>query len=481
MRRTITLVLALLLTASAFSCGSGEAESSATSGDNSTVGTDTTEETARETDGLPEKDMDGFELRINHFAESGFGWALIKLDAEAETGDRLSDAIYKRNRKVEERFNCKISVSEQASIQAGDVQREALSGDPNYDLWLTYDIWTLQPLEYLMAWEDVPYVNLDKEWWNPMATEVFSLGGKTYAAAGNYSLAVLSRSSGFAFNKGLYEDLNISDDIYSLARDGKWTLDKMYDMAKTAYADLNGNSEMDEEDRYGIGGSWKETFWRFMLGSGVKMISKDENDELAFTLPGDKAAIDKMLRIYDLFEQDGIYLVPKKDVNSEDVFRSKRLLFHVVNLFDLERMRAFEIEIGVVPCPKYDEAQERYYAPSFGSEISVLLKNLPQERLENVGILLEALAYDTNKNIIPEYKEVLLKTKFARDNESEDMIDIMIDSVSFEFGVNAWQDTLGLPIIKKIYEKKDPSVASILAGMSSSIDSAIAKMMDKVR
>ena len=76
--------------------------------------------------------------------------------------------------------------------------------------------------------------------------------------------------------------------------------------------------------------------------------------------------------------------------------------------------------------------------------------------MENVGILLEALAYDTNKSIIPEYKEVLLKTKYARDNESEDMIDIVIDSVSFEFGLNAWQDTVANPLRQEYFRSEKP-------------------------
>ena len=122
-------------------------------------------------------------------------------------------------------------------------------------------------------------------------------------------------------------------------------------------------------------------------------------------------------------------------------------------------MRDFDIEMGFLPCPKYDEAQETYYAPSFGAEISLLLKTLPEDRKENVGILLEALAYDTNKSIIPEYKEVALKTKYARDNESEDMIDIVIDSVSFEFGLNAWQSEVANPLVQNIFVSRNGNVA----------------------
>ena len=483
MKRYLTLAITAALMLSAFSCGSGgEGKDSSTSAPDST-GEETT--APEETDGLPEKDMDKFELKIVHFDGNWLSWALTKLDAESETGDRLNDAIYKRNRNMEERFNCEINVTGKETITASDIQSEIMAGDSNYDVWFMYDNWTLGAVEYLLPWEELPYINLDREWWNPSATEVFNLEGKTYAAAGNYSLSVLSRASGFAFNKDIYNKMNRSENIYDLAREGKWTIDVMYDTAKNAYIDLDGDSSMNENDQYGISGSWKETFWRFLSGSDVRFISKDSNSDPVFDLQKNEAAINKMLKIFDLFTEKGIYYNPQtKDVHSvqdsEEIFADGRLLFKTVNLFDLESLRTCDIDIGILPCPKYDENQENYYAPSFGAEISVLLKTLPKERKENVGILLEALAYDTNANILPEYKEVLLKTKLARDNESEEMIDIIINSISFDFGINAWQNEVGVPIVQRIYVKNDPNVASTLAKMQKSVDAQINKLVEKL-
>lgn len=486
MKRYITLMLASALVLSAVSCGSDSKGNDETT--TSDAGTTAADETTapEETDGLPEKDMDGFELRINHFDGTWLSWALTTLDVESETGDRLDDAIYRRNRDMEDRFNCKISVTGQKTIENKDIQTEVMAGDSNYDVWFMYDIWTLGSIEYLMPWEELPYVNLDKEWWNPMATGVFELGGKTYAAAGNYSLSVLSRASGFAFNKTVFEQSNPDEDVYSLARDGKWTVDKMASFAKNAYSDLNGNSEMDDDDRYGISGSWKETMNRLMLGSGIQYISKDENDLPVFKLPTDENSINKILHIFDLVSDGQVYRNTGKVMDTtgdglvESYFEGGKVMFYAANMFSLEQMRDFDIEMGFLPCPKYDEAQETYYAPSFGSEISVLLKTLPEDRKENVGILLEALAYDTNKSIIPEYKEVLLKTKYARDNESEEMIDIIVNSVSFEFGLNAWQSEVANPLVQKIFVSRKGDVASTLAAMQKSVDTQIEKLVEKL-
>ena len=81
MKRYLTLAITAALMLSAFSCGSGgEGKDSSTSAPDST-GEETT--APKETDGLPEKDMDKFELKIVHFDGNWLSWALTKLDAIA--------------------------------------------------------------------------------------------------------------------------------------------------------------------------------------------------------------------------------------------------------------------------------------------------------------------------------------------------------------------------------------------------------------
>ena len=143
------------------------------------------------------------------------------------------------------------------------------------------------------------------------------------------------------------------------------------------------------------------------------------------------------------------------------------------NLNGLEGNRHLDLDLGFIPCPKYDAAQESYYAPSFGAEIAVLLKTLPEDRWENVGTLMESLCYYSDTFVIPMYKEVLLKTKYARDSESEAMLDIIIDSVSFEFGLNAWQDTVANPLIIGAVVKGDGNIMSTLEKMEKTVNKKI--------
>ena len=54
----------------------------------------------------------------------------------------------------------------------------------------------------------------------------------------------------------------------------------------------------------GLSGSWKETFSRLLLGSGIEYISKDKDDLPVFSLPTDENAISKILHVYDLFSDE---------------------------------------------------------------------------------------------------------------------------------------------------------------------------------
>ena len=100
--RITALVLAMLVCLSGIACG----DSQPTDKDTDTVTQDTTPEetTSKWLDSLLDKDMEGAEFNVLTAAEQ---WQYF-YNAE-ETGDIVNDAVYTRNRTVEERFNCKIN------------------------------------------------------------------------------------------------------------------------------------------------------------------------------------------------------------------------------------------------------------------------------------------------------------------------------------------------------------------------------------
>jgi len=471
MKKIALLLLLVMLITTVISCGE--------TGEGTDIGTETTaadqidgetvaEETQLLTDGLPSVDMDGFTLRIMHSSATALSWLKTTLDVDAQTGDLIDDEIFIRNSQIKERFNADIQISEGAHFNdvITTLSTSVLAGDDSYDVYMLYNITIVDNISYMADWKDVEYLNLDAQWWNPDASSVFNIGGKQYALAGNFSLNVHSTIYGFAFNKAMYENLGIKEDLYGLANDGKWTVDVLYATAKNAISDVNGDGNFDENDIFGMHNAVKHTYNTLLLGSGVKYTSKDSDGFPVFSLVDDAGAIDKMMHIIELAMSDKFLYVAASDVHDGSVpanfFKNGHALYAPVSLNIINELREMEDDIGILPAPKYDEKQSQYYAPAYGAELSVLPLSYSEDRIENVGIMLEALSFYSDQNILPVYKEIMLKTKLSRDVESEGMLDIIFNSVIFEFGINAWQDNLSTPLMTNVFFKLNTNLASTL-------------------
>jgi len=183
------------------------------------------ETTAVLTDGLPETDMDGFVLTILHHDQDNLTWVDHQLMSEAENGDIVNDAIFKQNREIEERFNAELNIVELPSPASAMVSA-VLAGEETYDIVLQHGSNIISNIQYISDFGQLEYIDFEGAHWNPDATDMFHIAGKRIAAAGNYVLAYLTGTSCTMFNKDMYTDLGISDDIYRLVLDGKWTVDK---------------------------------------------------------------------------------------------------------------------------------------------------------------------------------------------------------------------------------------------------------------
>ena len=65
-------------------------------------------------------------------------------------------------------------------------------------------------------------------------------------------------------------------------------------------------------------------------------------------------------------------------------------------------------------------------------EKEIIERAIAGDQLDEVGLVLEALAAESHYTLIPEYIELSLKTKHARDQESGEMLDIIINNRIFD-------------------------------------------------
>ena len=113
----------------------------------------------------------------------------------------------------------------------------------------------------------------------------------------------------------------------------------------------------------------------------------------------------------------------------------------------------------ILPIPKYDEAQDGYGVMfEAGSRISVIPTTITKPDM--VGAVLEAMNFYSLKNVVPAYYEVSLKQKYARDEESIRMLDLITDSVFHDLGNTVFSTQVKDGIYRKLFETNSTDLAS---------------------
>ena len=471
MKRIISLILLSVLAVITVSCAPDanfENKDKETTAANEQNAADTTAAEEDKYGSLPEINMDGFELRFYNYDYSWMTWAINELDVEEQTGDLILDEIYKRNRRIEEKYNCNI-IETTVGHPEQTLRRIVQSGDDLYDIAQFYDEYAVNYYTQglLHTWDKIPYIEPDAPWWLQDANDVFIIHGRQFAAVGAFSLNMYSRTYVFLFNKDMVKNLGINENMYDLVRGGKWTLDKFAEIAKQAAADLNGDGIMNQNDRYGITTTATAYFGALVAGAGVKYIDIDEQGNPYFAIPGNMYALDVMQKIFDMNRGTDIYYKSSNDISSggavaTQMFNDGQILFTSTSLrgIDHHNFKGMDIDIGILPIPKYNETQEKYHSLTTMGCVSVLPGSMAEDRFNNVGLLIEALSRDSYQSLHPIYKETTLKTKYSKDEDSEQMLDIVFDSITFDLGASVFPNETFLAYMDYFLNRNDSFVSA---------------------
>nr|MBQ4318669.1 hypothetical protein [Clostridia bacterium] len=402
---------------------------------------DTAVSTEAETTGkllpdLPEKDFGGAEF---HFLTSGptdtngEPWASYDFYVEAENGDVINDAVFARNMHVNETYNVKITETQCATSTLADAQKVILAGEDVYDTVVTnfQSASKLWQAGQVVDMFDIPYLDLAQPWWDVNLVESMSIGGTLGFATGDITLMDNDAYWVLMFNKIMHEDYNL-DSIYEMVENDSWYMDSMAELMSKVTQDLDGDGAMTwQNDRYGFttGGT---TALTSLYQSGLTLTSKDSDDLPYFDLNTDRAVIaaekmGKMLASKDTLIWNAVDIRP---ADSQQAFMEGRVLFYGEVLMYITLMHSSETDFGVVPWPKLDEKQEEYGHVGVASALKCVTVPMTQSDLEFTGIVLEAMAAESMYTLTPAYYEISLNTKYMRDNESVQMLDIILSTMS---------------------------------------------------
>ena len=436
---------------------------------------------------LPEQNYGGSEFRIISRSETAnLHWWNIDISADEENGDPINDAVYQRNKKVEEKYNITIK-----NIPENDVGSKASksikAGSDDYDLvviGLRGGQENLTTSGYLMDLHNMPYVDLTKPWWDQKAVEQLSIHNKLFATSCDLTIRDKDAIIILMFSKTLAKNQGI-EDLYQLVSSGKWTLDKMYEMVKGSARDLNGDGKMDLDDQYGFLSQYKHSKYLFNgTGEYISKLNADKVPEI--TMYSERAAEicekikemqgDKNITIHA--EQASGKFSDIWDQFQVPLFAEDRALFYHAGMNRVTLLRTMETDFGILPPPKYDEQQANYYVSVDCWCTSAVSVPITVDK-DKVGLILETLAYESRYILLPAYYDINLKTKFARDEESGAMIDIILANRLYDL-----QDMYGWGNVGTFFDgiaqNKGDSLSTFWDKNGPKIESAMQKTLDKL-
>ncbi|MGI6743430.1 MAG: hypothetical protein ACOX4O_07220 [Eubacteriales bacterium] len=355
---------------------------------------------------------------------------------DEETGDVVEDAIYLSRRAVEERLDIDIVYKMIPSVVDTEptLKKAVMSGDSAYDLAINHCIHAIPDIikqKLVHDWNRVPNVDFTKPYWNQSMNETLSVNGVLPIANGNY---FITSPMCIFFNKQIHKDYNI-ENLYTLVDDGKWTLYKFCETSKLVSADLNGDGVYGVEDLYGMIGMADYQFMGFLAGCNQFVVEKDENDFPTVAVDNEKT-FNIFTKLHDLIYGTTAAKVWKygSDPATWVSFAENHALFEVQGgLGAAVGYRSMETDFGIIPFPKYDDLQADYMSFELGSFLMVPIN---VKNIDLCGTVSELLCAENRRNVLPEYVDKMLISKASRDNESEGMIYLILDSVVYDFGVN---------------------------------------------
>lgn len=422
--------------------------------------------------------------KVIPLCEADFGAADIRILAAAEqwqdfytaeqTGDAINDAVYTRNRSVEERYHVKLNYQVYNGYGAGTADvRTALTGSvmggsAEFDLMvggisyitpyvmdnLFTDLYTLDALQ------------TDQPWWFADVNREIEIGGHLYLGSGYYGMLTMANAVVTFFNKQVAEDYKL-EDLYAAVNSGEWTFDKMTALAKDVSADLNGDGTLDAMDRVGILST--SDYMAFLVNAmGHFYTEHTDTGTILLQEPTEQllSVVVKLAELQDddLFLDGGDHARMGESFQTSDDMYNRMLamfaadqslfLLHRLEFSTRETLRNME-NYGILPLPKYDEQQKDYLTPIV-NDVAAVPGVVADTQMS--AVILEALQYFTYDIVRPQYYEVALKRKGTRDDASENMLDLIFEHTVCDFAY-MFSDSIGQDLFYGVSQKNYASWA----------------------
>lgn len=359
-----------------------------------------------------------------------------EFDVQEQNGESVNDAIYDRNLAVEDQLGVDLvfvgtlgNFNNQKNFVSTALN--GINSGGEHDIFAGYSMTgaTLAVNGYVQNLKSLKYLNFEQPYWPASLIDQATINNKLYFASGDISTNMLHMMYAVFFNKQIIIDHSL-EDPYDLVDDQKWTYTKMFEMASNLYNDKNGDGKRDQEDAYGLCTAAIH-YDAFFTGAGLNTVEKTNDDQLIISPTFNSEKTVSLLEDVCSFmwdSEDGYH------GSTGAVFAKANTLFTLDRSFmAMIRRDEIEFEYGIVPVPKYDEAQENYVT-CLAFPYTMYTVSIAARHTDAAAAALEFLSAEGYRRVTPALFEISMKLKYSSDNEASRMYDIIRSTVSIDVG-----------------------------------------------
>ncbi len=347
----------------------------------------------------------------------------------------LNNTIYEMNTQVTEHLNVtfeydNIDKITDANVVYNTVVRTMMAGDDEYQLCILHpycSVYSFVTKNQALDFYTLDDLNLERDWWNADVMEQLSIKDHAFVGMGdicNYNLFILYA------NREILEDAG-REIPYDLVYEGAWTIDEFAALTAGIYRD-NGDGERNNVDTYGFAGLWDINGAAFLQAADIYILSRNEQNGFELSMYGDRL-VDYYGKLLKWASDPGTYLWNMKQWSDPSISMDFHDGLSAITQWSLSsEFLDAEFEYGILPLPKYDQAQEEYSHVNWGNNI--IVPNTVENKAM-VGQVLELMAYYTRTNVRETFYNDVLQLRVSERPDDREMVELICNTVTFDPGI----------------------------------------------
>ncbi|MBO5218035.1 MAG: hypothetical protein J6C52_01305, partial [Clostridia bacterium] len=174
-----------------------------------------------------------------------------------------------------------------------------------------------------------------------------------------------------------------------------------------------------------------------------RVCGKDADGGMMLTLNTEQT-VDLFDRFFAFADEECAYIHKQEAPTQTQLFLEGRAMFIDIQVRSTMNLRDMKDDFGIIPWPKMDESIDKYYS-NVDAGSNLILIPITATDHEMMSVVLEQLGYLGWRDVVPTYYDVVLQTKYTRDEESPAMIDIIRDGrvydIGYFYGIGALNST----------------------------------------